>query len=183
MVGIGWGRVLRAAGIAVLLVLTTAVSPGAAQEGGGVVPPGEEGKIPPGDWTQAQIDELLQLIADTEAVLPATFPDGVTYDELMDVLGPMGFHDFGIAAPGGYYHFINTGWLDGSTLDPSHPESLVYQAEYPEVVWPETEEEWEDFVYPEPTMHLVSAMFMLGPDVTVDESRGAPPPFRGQIGQ
>lgn len=59
----------------------------------------------------------------------------------------MGYHDFGISAPGGYAHWINNDLLDGDTLDPAHVESLVYQ-----------------YDYTDSTYRLVSAMYMLGWD-------------------
>jgi len=141
------GRLRRAAVAALLAVGVTLAGPGVAGAEPGVVPPGREGLIPEGEWTQEQIDEMLALIDQTEAVLPATFPATATYTELSSTLGALGFHDFGATAPGGYVHWINNGWLDGTTLDPSQPESLVYAYEF------ETD-----------TYRLVSAMFMLGWD-------------------
>ncbi len=115
------------------------------------IPPGQEGKIPPGDWTAAQIDTMLHLIDEAETVLPATYPMVATDAELSATLGAMGYHDFGVDAPGGYAHWINNSYLDGDTLDPAHVESLVYRYDP------------DDSAY-----HLVSAMYMLGSDYDAD---------------
>jgi hypothetical protein len=110
-----------------------------------------DGLIPEGDWTEAQVTYLVDLIHRTEATLPARFPTVATGDELADVLGGMGFHNFGATAPGGYDHWINNGWLfDEHLVDPEFPEALVYQ------------------VQADGTWHLVSAMFMLDPAIDMD---------------
>lgn len=126
-----------------IAIMAGAVPAGAASPG--VVPPGQEGKIPPGAWTQDQIDTMLDMIDEAETVLPATYPMVATYAELSTTLGAMGYHDFGVEAPGGYAHWINNDLLDGNTLDPAHVEALVYQ-----------------YDYTDDTYRLVSAMYMLG---------------------
>lgn len=115
-----------------------------------LVPAGQEGKIPDGDWTPDQIETLLGMIDEAETVLPATYPMTATYEELSTTLGAMGYHDFGIEAPGGYAHWINNDLLDGDTLDPARVESLVYQ-----------------YDYTDNTYRLVSAMYMLGSEYDV----------------
>jgi hypothetical protein len=107
--------------------------------------------IPEGDWTEQQVTDLLDLIDRTEAALPAQFPMVASFDELTDVLGGMGYHNFGATAPGGYDHWINNGWLfDDHLVDPEFPEALVYQ------------------VQEDGNWHLVSAMFMLDPAIDMD---------------
>jgi hypothetical protein len=82
--------------------------------------PGGDGLIPNGDFTADQRASLLDLISRTEADLPA-FSDPAYLESI-------GFHDFGVPAPGGYVHFINPSWFDdGHILDPTHPESLLFQ--------------------------------------------------------
>ncbi|HEX6419604.1 MAG TPA: hypothetical protein VFZ77_13985, partial [Acidimicrobiales bacterium] len=111
-----------------------------------------EGLIPPGDWTEQEVADLLALIDATEQALPEKFPAAGTREEILAQLGPLGFFDFGVPAPGGYYHFINGGWLfDDHLVDPEHPESLVYQSGS------------------DGQLHLVSAMFMLAPGIEHDE--------------
>jgi hypothetical protein len=106
-----------------------------------------EGLIPHGDWTDAQVDEMLALIDATEATLPAHYPPSGTYVDIDNTLGALGFHDFGVTAPGGYVHWINTDrWTDAHLVDPEYPESLVYR--------------WTGG-----TLQLVSAMFMLDPAI------------------
>lgn len=79
-----------------------------------------DGMLPAGSWTPSQRSYLLNLISRTEAALPA-FADP-TY------LESIGFHDFGAPAPGGYIHYINNSWIDdGRILDPTHPESILFQ--------------------------------------------------------
>jgi hypothetical protein len=110
-----------------------------------------DGLIPEGDWTEAEVAYLVDLVHRTEAALPARFPSVATEDELADVLGDMGFHDFGATAPGGYDHWINNGWLvDDHVVDPQYPEALVYQLQ-------------EDGSW-----HLVAAMFMLDPAIDME---------------
>jgi hypothetical protein len=117
--------------------------PAAAQEG--------EGLIPEGDWSEDQIQQMLDLIDETEAVLPARFPAQATYEELADVLGDLGYFNFGATAPGGYDHWINPGWFfDDHLVDPEFSEALVYQ------------------VQDDGTWRLVSAMFMLDPAIDMD---------------
>jgi hypothetical protein len=79
------------------------------------------GLIPPGDWTHDQVLHLLDLIERTEAALPA-------YDLSPSELESLGFHDFGVTAPGGYDHWINPGWInDEHLVNPEYPESLVFR--------------------------------------------------------
>jgi len=128
----------------VLLAATTFAGRAEAQTSG-------DGLIPPGDWTDAQVADLLDLIHRTEDALPAKFPTVATFDELSDVLGGVGYHNFGATAPGGYDHWINNGWLfDDHLVDPEFPEALVYQIQ--------DDNQW----------HLVSAMFMLDPAIDMD---------------
>lgn len=62
-----------------------------------------------------------------------------------------GFHSIGDAATG-YEHYINWDWIDDDvTLDPDHPESLVYQPQ------------------PDGTKKLVSAMYMLPDTMSLDD--------------
>jgi hypothetical protein len=131
--------------VAAAVLLAASLLPGAAQaqeHGQG------DGLIPPGDWTEGQIDQMLDLIERTEQILPALYSDP-------DDLAALGFHDVGVVAPGGYYHFINPDWFDdGHLLDPDRPESLVYQSSW--------NAETEQIEY-----QLVSAMFMATSDTTM----------------
>jgi hypothetical protein len=130
---------------AVFLVTAALAGPASAQDAG-------DGLIPEGDWTDEQVADLLALIDETEETLPALFPVAASYEELQAELGPLGYFNFGVTAPGGYDHWINAGWLvDDHVVDPEFPESLVYQI-------------GDDGLW-----HLVSAMFMLSPDIDVDE--------------
>jgi hypothetical protein len=134
-------------GVVVALALVAATSFAGRAE---AQTPGD-GLIPPGDWTDAQVADLLDLIHRTEAALPAKFPTVASFDQLSDVLGGMGYHNFGATAPGGYDHWINNGWLfDDHLVDPDFPEALVYQIQ--------DDGQW----------HLVSAMFMLDPAIDMD---------------
>ncbi|MFP3899398.1 MAG: hypothetical protein ACLFXM_01000 [Acidimicrobiia bacterium] len=111
-----------------------------------------EGLIPPGDWTDEQIEYMLDLIEKTEQVLPDTFPTLATYEELEQELGDLGYFEFGATAPGGYDHWINPGYMfDDHLIEPEFSESLVYQAQ------------------PDGRWKLVSAMFMLSPNDTIDD--------------
>lgn len=148
-----WRRIA----VAVTMLLAIALAPTHVRAetplppaGDGDVTPGGEGDglIPPGDWTAAQRAEMLDLIARTEAALPQ-FAD-------VDRLESLGFHDFGIAAPGGYVHYINRAWInDEFILDPDHPESLLFQWEY-------------DDITGEGTLVLKAAMFFLPDGTTMD---------------
>ncbi len=131
--------------VAVVALLAALAGPAGAQDAG-------EGLIPEGDWTNAQVAELLALIDATEAALPAKFPTAATRAELDTALGDMGYYNFGVTAPGGYDHWINPGWLfDEHLIDPEFPESLVYELG--------DDDKW----------HLVSAMFMLDPAIGMDD--------------
>jgi hypothetical protein len=141
-----WRRSTLAAAVVALTVLaaTSFAGQAGAQTAG-------DGLIPEGDWTEAQVTYLVDLIHRTEATLPAKFPTVATGDELADVLGGMGYHNFGATAPGGYDHWINNGWLFAEHLvDPEFPEALVYQ------------------IHQDGMWHLVSAMFMLDPAIDMD---------------
>jgi hypothetical protein len=82
--------------------------------------PGDDGLLPPGDWTEEQQMFLHDLIERTEAALPA-FGNP-------DELAAMGFVNFGVTAPGGWDHWTNQAWIDDEhVLDPEHPESLVFR--------------------------------------------------------
>jgi hypothetical protein len=99
-----------------------------------------DGILPPGDWTEEQRHQLLDLIDRTEEALPANFAD-------VETAVAAGFHDFGVTV-GGYAHYINNAWIDDEhVLDPEHPESLVYR-----VNWDGSGES---------TYELVAAMFLL----------------------
>lgn len=81
---------------------------------------GHDGMLPPGDWTAEQQAVLHDMIERAEAELPA-FSDPASLPEL-------GFYNFGVTAPGGWDHWINTEWMsDDHLLDPTRPESLVYR--------------------------------------------------------
>lgn len=103
-----------------------------------------EGILPEGEWTEDQIDYALDLVERTHQELPA-------FDLSDAELEALGFVDFGVTAPGGYDHWINMAWLsDEHTLNPAFPESLVFRVGGG-------------------SRELVSAMFFLGPDDTIDD--------------
>jgi hypothetical protein len=82
---------------------------------------GHDGMLPPGDWTAEQRAVLHDMIERAEAELPA-FSDPAS-------LPALGFYNFGVTAPGGWDHWINTEWMsDDHILDPTRPESLVYRS-------------------------------------------------------
>lgn len=109
--------------------------------------PQGDGLLPPGNWTPAQRTFLLNLIHETEADLPA-FSDPSS-------LAALGFHNFGAEAPGGYIHYINNSWIDdGHILDPTHPESLLFQETWDPATQTSTEK-------------LVAAMFFLPTGTTM----------------
>jgi hypothetical protein len=136
--------VARLAVVIVVVLAALMVGPGSASAH---EPP--PGLLPPGDFTHEQQHYLLDLIDRTEAALPA-FSD-------VNALPGLGFHDFGITAPGGWVHFINLGWMDDDRLlDPTHPESLVFRLTY-------------DPPNYEPHYELVSAMFMLPRDYGLED--------------
>jgi hypothetical protein len=84
------------------------------------------------------------LVAETLVRLPAKWAD-------YHAAEAAGFHSIGDGLTG-FEHYINWGWInDGVTLDPDHPESLVYQPQ------------------PDGSKKLVSAMFMLPDNVTLDK--------------
>lgn len=112
-----------------------------------------DGLIPEGDWSDEQIDYMLDLIDETEQVLPETFPASGPSDEVEAELEAMGYFNFGVPAPGGYWHMINPGFIADTDdmLNPATAESLVYQDD--------GAGNWR----------LVSAMYMAGPDQTVED--------------
>jgi hypothetical protein len=129
---------------AAVVVALVSAGPASADE--------HEGLVPEGDWTDDQIAYMLDKIEETEQVLPATFPELATYEELEAELGALGFFEFGATAPGGYDHWINPSWFfDDHLIDPEFAESLVYQ------------------VQPDGRWKLVSAMFMLDPAIDMSE--------------
>lgn len=110
------------------------------------------GLIPEGDWTEDQIQFMLDKIDETHTVLPDRFPEVATYEDLETELGALGFHNFGATAPGGYDHWINQDWLnDDHVINPEYAESLVYQQ------------------LDDGTWKLVSAMYMLSFDIGMDD--------------
>lgn len=115
-------------GVAILMIGVVALPQAATADttGSGVTATRSaegDGLLPPGHWTDAQRAYLLDLIDRTEAALPA-FADPAYLETL-------GFHDFGIDAPGGYAHYINPSWFDdGHILDPAYPESLLFRRTY-----------------------------------------------------
>ena len=112
----GWAALV---GAAALVVAATAFAPAAF--GQAHDDPGHgDGMLPPGEWTDEQEAFLHDLIARTEAALPA-YSDPATLTEL-------GFQNFGVTAPGGWDHWTNQAWLDDEhILDPEYPESLVFR--------------------------------------------------------
>jgi hypothetical protein len=101
-----------------VVVALTAARPALGQEEADPDP--AAGMLPPGDWTDEQVAEALDLIARTEAALPA-YADSSQLEAL-------GFFNFGVTAPGGYDHWINPDRIDDDhILDPEVPESLVYR--------------------------------------------------------
>lgn len=114
--------------------------------------PETAGLIPEGDWTDEQVEFMLDRIEQTEAVLPETFPTEATEAELEETLGEMGFYNFGATAPGGYAHWINPTWMmDEHLVEPEFSESLVYQSS--------GGDQWR----------LVAAMYMTEPTDTLDD--------------
>jgi hypothetical protein len=84
------------------------------------------------------------LVAETVVRLPRLWSD-------YHAAEAAGFHSIGDAITG-FEHFINWNWInDNVTLDPDHPESLVYQPQ------------------PDGSKKLVSAMFMLPDTVALDK--------------
>lgn len=139
----GWTASWRRGVVAGLLAAVLAATPGPA-----LGQAHDDSMLPPGDWSDEQRMAMHELIARTEQELPA-FGDP-------EALPAMGFADFGITAPGGYVHFINWDWMDdGHILDPSHPESVVFQQH-----WNEDTQQQE--------MTLVSAMFFLPSETTME---------------
>jgi hypothetical protein len=128
------------------LALAAAVVPNAvsAQQH----PPGHgDGILPPGDWSPAQRDELLDMVEDAERDLPQ-FADP---EDL-----PEEYIDFGVAVDG-YWHFINWEMFDDAyLLDPNHPEALVYHRE------------WNDETSSYGPFRLVSAMYILRTEHTME---------------
>lgn len=111
------GPVRRASRLALALAVVAALvaaRPALGQEGPG------DGILPPGEWTDQQVADARDLVDRTAAALPQ-FADSSELEAL-------GFYNFGVAAPGGYDHWINPGWIDDEhLLDPDFPESLVFR--------------------------------------------------------
>lgn len=108
------GLTALAAAMSLLLV---AVNPASAQD---------DNIVPPGDWSDAQSNWMINWIDQNEQVLPADYP--ATFNDGGDQLEDMGFYNFGVTAPGGYDHWIHPGRInDGHLLNPNHVESLVYR--------------------------------------------------------
>ena len=115
--GRGWAALL---GLAALVVAAMALAPAASGQVHDDDMAHGDGMLPPGDWTDEQEAFLRDLIARTEAALPA-YSDPATLTEL-------GFQNFGVTAPGGWDHWTNQAWLDDEhILDPEYPESLVFR--------------------------------------------------------
>jgi hypothetical protein len=84
------------------------------------------------------------LVAETLVILPKMWGD-------YKVAEAAGFTSIGDGLTG-FEHYIHWDWInDGTTLDPTHPESLVYQPQ------------------PDGTKKLVSAMYMLPDTVALDK--------------
>jgi hypothetical protein len=84
------------------------------------------------------------LVAETLVRLPVKWAD-------YHAAEAAGFHSIGDGLTG-FEHYINWGWInDDVTLDPDHPESLVYQPQ------------------PDGSKKLVSVMYMLPDSVTLDK--------------
>jgi hypothetical protein len=94
--------------------------------------------------TPQQQAKAENLVAVTLVRLPAKWADYKAAEAA-------GFHSIGDALTG-FEHYINWDWInDDVTLDPDHPESLVYQPQ------------------PDGSKKLVSAMYMLPDSVTLDK--------------
>ncbi len=75
----------------------------------------------PEEWTDEQVAFAETLIADTEVAL-----ERYRNPAILPLLGYVWIHDG--TEPGMYRHWINTGWIaDEHTLEPEHPESLVFR--------------------------------------------------------
>ncbi|MGH9113417.1 MAG: neocarzinostatin apoprotein domain-containing protein, partial [Acidimicrobiales bacterium] len=83
--------------------------------------PGDPGHEFPPEWTDEQVAFAETLIADTEVAL-----ERYRNQAILPLLGYVWIHDG--TEPGTYQHWINTGWIvDENTLEPEHPESLVFR--------------------------------------------------------
>jgi hypothetical protein len=92
----------------------------------------------------------LQQQAFAENLVASTVRDLPQWADL-DVVAAAGFHSIGDAATG-HEHYIQWDWIDDDVwLDPDHPESLVFEPQ------------------PDGSKRLVSAMFMLPSDMTLDD--------------
>jgi hypothetical protein len=132
-------RVLALAALLVGLMLLNSVSPTSASAD--QAPPGI---LPPGNWTEAQANWLVNDVRLNEQVLPQRFAD-------VSKLAALGFVNIGAINPGGYMHYVNLSWLsDSHILDPNWPESLVYHIE------------------PNGSLTLVAGMYFLWPDTTME---------------
>jgi acetyl esterase/lipase len=75
----------------------------------------------PDEWTDEQVAFAETLIADTEVAL-----ERYRNPAILPLLGYVWIHDG--TELGRYQHWINTGWIaDPHTLEPEHPESLVFR--------------------------------------------------------
>ena len=78
--------------------------------------------LPEGDWTEEQVAEAEAKVHEVEQVLPEKFGD-------VSVLEDLGYYNFGVPTPNGYWHYINPALFDDEhILDPNYPESLVYKS-------------------------------------------------------
>jgi hypothetical protein len=99
------------AGVVLLLVAFAGTQPAAAQE----EPP--PGILPPGEWTEAQANWLVDKVAEAEEKLPQ-FDDPSTLPEGFVNIGPV---------VAGYSHYVNVDWMvDDHSLNPEYPESIIY---------------------------------------------------------
>lgn len=136
----GPNRVRRYIKVAVatlaVMALHFGTSPASAQQSA-------DGILPPGEWSQAQVDWTVNWIRQNEQVLPQKFSN-------VNDLAAMGFVDIG-PLTAGYAHYVNTSWMvDGHILNPEYPESLVYR------------------VMPNGTRQVQAAMYFLWPEARVE---------------
>lgn len=127
-----------------MFIASAFASPATAQD--------PDGLLPEHDWTDDQIDYMLDLIDRTETTLPANFPASYTDGDTSE-LEDLGYFNFGVTSPGGWDHWLNPDFIQDNTdlVNPETPESLVYRNV--------GGGEWV----------LEAAMFMGGPDDDVDD--------------
>jgi hypothetical protein len=110
-------------GVTAVLATVVALLLGAGPVSAQQAPPG---LIPEGDWTQPQIDWLVDWIRRTETTLPQRFP--ASYTDSGSALEAQGYVNLGATAPGGYDHWTKVSNLsDSHFLNPAYPEALLYQ--------------------------------------------------------